>query len=88
DDCWERKVATLTGVPLYLIADEGMVHVTNEVGEEIHRVNHDDLQILKGMRLSRPSQNKLVYHREHQSLIIDGLSRNYSGVPKLRVAYV
>ena len=88
DDCWERKIATLSGTPLFLIGDEGMIHVTNNVGEEIHRVEHDDLNILRNMRLSRPSQSKLVYHREGQDLVIDGLSRNYGGRPKIRVAFV
>ena len=88
DACWERKKATLTGTPLYVDGDKGIVHVTNEVGEEIHKVDHDDLQVLKSMRLSRPSQRKLVYHREKDDIIIDGLSKNYNNVPKLNVAYV
>ena len=88
DNCWERKVATLTGTPLFLIGDEGMIHVTNSVGEEIHRVLHDDLQTLKNMRLSRPSQRKLVYHREGNNIVIDGLAQNYNGLPKIRVAFV
>lgn len=88
DDCWERKLATMTGVPLFLIGDEGMVHVTNHVGEEIHRVLHDDLWILSRMRLSKPSQGKLVYHREGQNIIIDGIPANNKGYTKIRIAYV
>jgi len=88
DNCWERKIATMSGTPLFLIGDEGMIHVTNSVGEELHRIEHDDLQVLKSMRLSRPGQKKLVYHREDQNLIVDGLSANYNGLPKIRVAFV
>lgn len=88
DNCWERKIATMVGTPLYLIGDKGMVHVTNSVGKEIHRVEHDDLDILQSMRLSKPGQRNLVYHREKLDLIIDGLSKNYSDMPKIRVAYV
>ena len=88
DDCWERKIATMVGTPLYLMGDKGLIHVTNNVGKEIHRVEHDDLNILQHMRLSKPSQRSFVYHREKLSLIIDGLSRNFSDMPKIRVAYV
>lgn len=88
DDCWERKITAMVGTPLYLHKDKGMILVTNSVGEEIHMVTHTDLQVLKHMRLSRPSQSKLVYHREGLDLIIDGLSKNYSDMPKIRVAYV
>jgi hypothetical protein len=65
-----------------------MVHVTNNVGKEVHRVTHDDLDTLEFLRLSRPSQSKMVYHREDKDLIISGLSSNFEGLPKLKVAYV
>jgi hypothetical protein len=71
--CWKRRYFDLNYDPLKLSDDRGIVLVTNQVGRKIYRAQHKDLQVLRGMDLSRPNATTLVWFREGQRMFVDGL---------------
>lgn len=88
DDSIDEYAYTLTSTPMHLHNDQGVIMVRTDEDDLVMPTSLIDIQMIKDMQFTKPSNTNFVYYREGDKLVFFGLNRNPINDPKFIVYYI